>query len=198
MSDFASKQPSPEELQLAKVYAKAVWELAVKDGIAQDFHEEFQSLVHDVLDKHPNLDIFFQTTSISRQRRWELVEKVFAEQASPLLLNFLRTLNENDRLGIVRAILIRLEELWNESQGRVPVEVRSAVPLDDDQEQELRQMVQAKFGFEPDLKVEVDPELLGGLVFRVGDTVYDRSVRTNMKELRERILTRHAHEIQGG
>ena len=76
--------------------------------------------------------------------------------------------------------------------------MRSAVPLDEGQLERLRQELRADFRREPILTAVVDPELLGGLVVRVGDWVYDASVRTRIETVRNQLIERSSHEIQLG
>ena len=190
--------PSIDELQVGRVYAKALWNLAVEREMAEALIEEYRSLVADVLDREPELEVFFSLGSLGQERRAEMLEHIFAGRASELLYDFLRTLNRHDRLGVLRAVGILLDEMWERSRGMVPVIVRTAKPLPTEQVETVRSMVAKRFGIKPDLKLETDPTLLGGLWLRVGDTVYDRSVRSNLVRLRDNILKRSSHEIQSG
>lgn len=192
------RYPSVEELRLARVYAEAVWAVASKQNAAHELLEEFESLIKDVIDPQPELEIFLTLASISQERRGELLEKVFKGRASELLYSFLRTLNQHDRLGLLQAVGICLRQILDESEGRVPVLVRTAVSLDKDQLDAVVKLLETKLKVKPDLTTEVDPRILGGLWMRVGDKVYDRSVRWNLNQLRESILTRSSHEIQSG
>ena len=190
MSESGHAQPlaDVDELKGAHIYADAVWNLAMQQDAGAQLIEEFRSLVHDVLDQQPELERFFKLGAISQDQRERLIQTAFAGRASQLLVEFLRTLNHHDRLGLLRAILLCLEELWSKAQGKVPVLVRSAVPLAADQLDKVQTMLVQRFGIVPDLQTETDPDLLGGLWIRVGDTVYDRSVRSNLRKLTENIL----------
>lgn len=193
-----SKVPSVEELRIARVYAEAVWEIAGRDGTQAELLEEFDSLVTEVLDRQPDLELFFGLSSISSEQRVELIEKIFRGRASELTYHFMLTLNQHERLGLLRAVAFSLRELWEESQGKTAVLVRSAVPLQEAQLGEIESLLTSELKIKPEMKTEVDPRLLGGLWLRVGDRVYDRSVRSNLNRLRETILTRSSHEIQSG
>ena len=72
----------------------------------------------------------------------------------------------------------------------------SAVPLDDDVQARIRQEIHDDFNLEPVLILHVDPSLLGGLKVRIGDTVYDSTVRTRLNNLRNQLIERSSHEIQ--
>jgi F-type H+-transporting ATPase subunit delta len=78
------------------------------------------------------------------------------------------------------------------------VQVQSAVALAQDQQERLRAELQAAFHKEPVLETQVDPNLLGGMVVRVGDWLYDLSVRTQLENIRDQIIARSSHEIQSG
>lgn len=194
----ATKEPSVQQLQVARVYADAVWQLAVKQGQQEALLEEYESLLTDVLDEQPELEVFFDLGSISEDRKMALVETIFKTRASDLLYNFLRTVGAHNRLGLLRAIGVCLKELHDQSLGRVPVLVKSASPLTDAQLQAVRTMLSEQFHIDPNIQTAVEPEMLGGLWLRVGDRVYDRSVRWNLNQLRENILARSSHEIQSG
>lgn len=198
MPEAPAHEPSVEELQIARVYADAVWKVAVKEGRGPDFYEEFQSLITDVLNRQPQLEVFFQLSSISEDRRAQLIEHIFRGRASDLLLNFLKTLNDHERLSLLRAIAVCLRDLYDKSRGAVRVIVKTAQPMPDDQLQSIRTAIANRFHIEPILETKVDPSVLGGLWIRVGDMVYDRSVRWNLNQLRDKILTRSLHEIQSG
>lgn len=189
---------SVEELPVARVYADAVWEVAVRDGVVEDFIEEYDSLVADVLDKQSELEIFFSLGSINPDQRQAMVDHIFKDRASDLLYNFLKTLNAHDRLGLIRAVGVCLKERYDQSKGLVPVLIKTAVPLQEDQRQAVLKLLTDDFKIKPHLESETDPSLLGGIWLKVGDQVYDRSVRFNLKQLRGKILTRSSHEIQSG
>lgn len=193
-----TRAQSVQELQIARVYAEAVWNLAAKENAQESFLEEYDSLLHDVLDPEPQLETFFELDSISEDRKAALIDSIFKGRASDLLYNFLRTLNAHDRLGLLRAVGTCLHQLNDAAQGRVSVLVKSAVALTEDQLAAVRAMLADKFRIQPNIETQVDPELLGGLWIRVGDVVYDRSVRWNLNQLRENILARSSHEIQSG
>jgi F-type H+-transporting ATPase subunit delta len=192
------KTPNVQELQVARVYAEAVWNLAVQQGQQAEFLEEYDSLLKDVLDAEPQLEIFFGLGSISEDRKSALIDSIFKGRASDLLYHFLKTLNAHDRLGLLRAVGVCLHQLQDAALGRVPVLIKSAVPLSSDQLQAVEAMLTQKLNITPRTETEVDPELLGGLWIRVGDMVYDRTVRWNLNQLRENILARSSHEIQSG
>ncbi len=186
------------EQRLAKVYAEALLEAAGQQGRTQEVLEEYESLVRDVFAADARLEATFTSAAIGRGPKGELIRKVFEGRASDILLHFLLVLNDHDRLELLRGILAMARELEEKRAGRLRVLVRSAVPLEDDQRERLHQELRSTFHGEPVIDAQVDPELLGGLVVRVGDWLFDGSVRTRLRTLRDQLIERSSHEIQSG
>lgn len=199
MNDTAKpSQPSVEQMKIARVYAQAAWAAASKQNAQASLVEEIDSVVADVLDGHPQLEILFDLGTVSQERRSAILRDVFEGRASPLVYNFLRTLNAHDRLGLLRAVALSLREIQSAAEGKTPVLVRTAKPLTEAQAQKIHSLLVDNFAVRPALSTEVDPRLLGGLWLRVGETVYDRSVRRDLEQLSDSILTRSSNEIQSG
>jgi F-type H+-transporting ATPase subunit delta len=184
--------------QLAEVYAKALLGAGEKQGQAEALLAELDSLVVDVLDVYPKFEAMLGTAFISPVHKSELLARVFGSSASPLMMNFLRVLTEHDRLEILRDIRRVAVRLLDGMRGRVRVEVVTATPLDPDLTQRIAQQLQAALGREPRLVSNVDPSLLGGLLLRIGDTIFDGSVATRLARVREQMIERSVHEIQRG
>lgn len=187
-----------DERQIASVYADAVWKVAVKDNATEDLVSEMEAIVAEVLDPHPDLETFFRLGSISQDRREEMLNNLFGGKVSDLVFQFLLSLNRRDRLGLLRAVTICLREISDRSQGRIAVEVKTAIPLPDDLKERLTTLLRGKLSAEPVITNVIDNDMVGGLWVRIGDRVYDRSVLRNLTQLRENILTRSSHEIQSG
>ena len=183
-------------VQVARVYAVALIKAAEKANQVDAVIEEYESFLHDVLDRQPNFEAMLRSTIIGRAEKAATIRSVFASRASTIFLNFLLVLNDHTRLNLLRPILAQLKAIRDEELGLVPVHVRAAVPLNPTEENALRDRLAAVIAGRPVIHSEVDPELLGGLVIRVGDTVYDGSVRTRLRRLREQLIQRSTHEIQ--
>jgi F-type H+-transporting ATPase subunit delta len=183
-------------VQIANIYAVALYDAAAKGNQLDAVIEEYESFVNDVLAKNPDFDRTLQTTIIGRTDKEATLRKVFEGRASTVFLNYLLVLNDHGRLNLLRPVLDQLRTIRDQRLGRVPVQVRVAVALDAAQEKALRDRLTAVIAGQPVIHSEIDPALLGGLVIRVGDTVYDGSVRTHLKRLREQLLQRSTHEIQ--
>jgi F-type H+-transporting ATPase subunit delta len=187
-----------DALPVARVYAQALWNLAQKEGQSEVVLEEYNDFVNHVLDQNPVIERFLSTVTIGKDARQTALTKAVAGKVSDLVYNFFLTLNRHDRLGLIRLCGLALQEIADNARGMQSVEVRSAVALSEQQKEDLTQVVRRRFNIEPRLDVKIDPSLLGGLWLRVGDTVLDRTLKTNLRKLRDVIRTRNTHEIQSG
>lgn len=183
-------------LRVARVYAEALLHAAEKRNQVQEVWEELDSLVADLFAAKPELEVFLSSGAIGRNAKESVLRKVFEGRASELFLNFLMVLNRHDRLDLLRAVRQSYRDLMNIRARRIVVQVRTAAPLEDDQRQRLIENIRESLHLEPVLEERVDPDLLGGLVLRVGDRMFDGSVRSRLLKLREKLRERSSHEIQ--
>lgn len=192
-----SVMEDPSAQAVARTYADAFLDAAEATG-AEAVLEEMGSFVEDVLLKVPGLEEIFNSLVIARDEKIRVIDRVIAPRASELVTNFLRVLARHGRLELLPAIW-REARIRNEIRhGRRRVPVTSARPLDASAQERIRKRLAESLPFEPILETRVDPSLLGGIVIRVGDTIYDSSLATRIKQLRERLKQRSLHEIQSG
>jgi F-type H+-transporting ATPase subunit delta len=137
-------------------------------------------------------------SAVGRTAKDEVIKKAFQGRSSDLFLNFLLVLNHHDRLDLLRPILSGLHRIDDERKNRVRVHVRSAVPLTDEQRERLITQLRRDLQADPTLDARVDPSLIGGMVVRMGDYVYDASIRTRLETIRKQLIERSSHEIQSG
>jgi F-type H+-transporting ATPase subunit delta len=192
-----SVMEDPSAQAVARTYADAFLDAAAATGVEAAL-DELRSFVEDVLLKVPGLQEVFSSVVIGRDEIIRLIDTVIAPRASELVTSFLRVLARHDRLELLPAIL-REAGIRNEIRhGRRRIQVTSARPLNSQAEGRIRSRLAESLPFDPILETRVDPSLLGGIVIRVGDTVYDSSLAMRIKQLRERLQQRSLHEIQSG
>jgi F-type H+-transporting ATPase subunit delta len=195
----AARQPTVMDVgaeRVARVYAEALLRAAEPQGQIDALLDEMDSLIQDVYRTEPQLELFFASDAVGRDRKAAVIHTVFDNRATPLFVNSLLVLNDHQRLPLLRAIVAEYRELRDRRANRVHVLVRSAVPLPPDQLEHLKQHLRTTFRMEPILDTQIDPELLGGVVVRVGDWLFDRSVRAELKDIRDQIIARSSYEIQ--
>ncbi len=181
---------------VAKVYAEALLNAAEKAGPIDPILEELDSFVADVLASHPDFELVLVSGVLSHEERSGILDRVLGGRASPLLLNFLKVVSRHGRMNCLWAIPAEARALYRQRLGQVSVEVTTAAPLEEAAARRLRQALQPVAGGEPVFQERVDPAILGGVVVRVGDTIYDASVARQLENMRQQMIDRSAHEIQ--
>ncbi|MFO0899542.1 MAG: ATP synthase F1 subunit delta [Pirellulales bacterium] len=182
--------------QVALVYAKAFLASTEKAGETAARVEELTSLVDDVLVPQPQFAAVLGSRRLAHEEKTALIDRVFGGKASPLLLSFLKVLSSHGRLDALQAIGREVRARYDEQRGRKRVRITAATALDKPMLGELTEKLRAMLGGEPVLEVAVRPELIGGILIRVGDTVYDGSVASRLARLRTQMIDRSIHEIQ--
>ncbi len=195
-SHVSSVMEDPSAQAIARTYADALLDAAGTG--TNEVLEELTSFVDDVLAKLPQLQEVFFSRVIGREEKIQLIDRVFTGKTSPIVANFLRVLVHHDRLDLVPLIAREARLRQEVRSGKQRVQIKTAMPLSDQSRDRLRQRLAESLPFEPILETQVDPSLIGGIVIRVGDTVYDSSLATRVAQLRDRIQQRSLHEIQSG
>jgi len=181
---------------LGMAYAKALLGASEKAGNTEEALAELDALVDDVLRRHPRIDAALGSAMINNEDKAAIVERVFAGRVSTVFLNFLKVVARHGRGGCLRAIRKAARDLLDQQRGRLRVRLTTAAPLDDELAQRIENQLRAALDGEPVLARIVDPELIGGIVFRVGDTVFDGSVASRLERVRQQMIHRSVNEIQ--
>ncbi|MFI5459611.1 MAG: ATP synthase F1 subunit delta [Isosphaerales bacterium] len=183
-------------VEIARRYALALIDAAFPERAVDSLLEELGEIQRDVLKAFPRFAEVFASARVSPSKKDRMLLDVFEKRASSLVLRFLRVLNRHERLGLFDVVVREARSIWDRRNQRVPVQVRSAVPLDETQLTILRERLARLTGATPILQVSIDPDLIGGLVVQVGDQRYDLSVKTSLAQLRQRLIEGKTHEIQ--
>jgi|SRR3954447_12912494 F-type H+-transporting ATPase subunit delta len=178
---------------LGTVYAKALLGAAEKAGQADQVVDELESLIHDVLDKHEKLGAILMSLRLTHEERLPILEKAFGGKLSPTLMTFLKVVSKHGRLGALRAIARRARKQLNVARGRVEVLVETAHPLSNPLRDRITSRLSELLGKQVILNTRINEDLLGGLMVRVGDTVYDASLAASLKRM-EQVTLEHTKE----
>jgi len=198
MADKAGKNQKLDvgKQQVGAVYAKALLGAAEKAGRAADVLDEFESFVRDVLDHFPDFEATLASPRISPEAKTVILEKVFQGRMSVELLRFLKVVAVHGRLDCLRSICHAARHLCNEIQGRVEVQLTTATPITSEIETRISAGLRKLLGSEIDLQSKTDPAVIGGMVVRVGDTVYDASVANKLERLRASALEKSTQQMR--
>jgi F-type H+-transporting ATPase subunit delta len=181
----------PGSRVVAERYARALLEVALDketdlDRIAKEL-EGFQAL----LERESPLQAALGAPTIPVAKRVEILEAVLAKSTvAPETLNLLRLLAKNERVPLVPFVAESFRRLVLEHKQIQPGEVVSAHPLSSDQKRRLAGQLGQALGKKMELSYRTDPEILGGVVVRVGNRVFDASVTTQLRRFKEEALSR--------
>jgi len=187
----------PGALSVAGLYARSYLTAAQQNGIS-DPQDEVNSLLDDVLVTYPDFAELLMSDVISKDDKLAIVERVIAPHSTAFFSNFIRVLIRHGRFGLIsliRSVIVRMQE---EAVGKRRVRIRTARALSEESKRSLSDQLKIKLGFEPILQESVDESLVGGLIIQVGDTVYDSSLRSRLKQLSGRLVEKALNEIQSG
>lgn len=187
----ARKVLDPTELTLAGLYAQSLAGLFEEDHQAEDFYLELQSLTA-ALDEQGPFERLMTESLLSPRQKLALVRRVFAGRVSQVMENLLGVMAQHDRLGLLRQVVRRFRSELDSREGKLDVSVKTAVPLDHSQRDALAAELAAALGCEVLMEMQTDERLLGGMVLRIGDRVFDASIRKDLARLKDRMLQRHA------
>jgi F-type H+-transporting ATPase subunit delta len=180
---------------LGHVYGQALLGAAEKAGVTEQVMAELDSLVDDVLEKLPNLRDVFAAPKVTAEEKERILDKILGG-ASRVLLQGLKVMARHGRLDCVRDVRLAFRKLLNELRGRVEVLVRVATPISDAQLGQIADKLRGMLKKDVDLKMEVRPEILGGIIVKVGDTLYDGSVVAKLDQMRSKALVNTEKELR--
>jgi F-type H+-transporting ATPase subunit delta len=184
--------------RVAKIYAQALIEAAEAAGCRAKVLDELAALARDVLPRVPEAVAVFASPKVAAEEKDRIIDRLADGRMSPTTTNALHVLARHGRLGMLAAVVDAAERLADERDGRRQAVFTTAVPLD--AAEQARIVVETEKALAASLKPRfaVDPAIIGGLVVRVGDTIYDQSVATGLARLGGRLHERNIHAIQNG
>ena len=176
-------------MSAVSTYAEALFEAARERDELEAVLDDLQEF-GDALEESEELRLFFYGGQIPEREKRRAIDAL-TEGMALSTRNFLKILSDNGREEILDEVLLRYEELVKEHLGRVEVEVTTAVELTDDEVERIKErLARSLEGREVILQTSVDPNILGGAVFRFGGRMIDTSVRGRLASLREEMLER--------
>ena len=192
----AEVQPDVDIEQVAEVYAEAFLGVAQRAGQPQALLDEFDSLLTDVLDRFPTLEKILASAQVSHEEKLGILDRALGGRASGPLLNFLKVVSRRGRLDSLRPIHRHVRAMYERMLGQVHVRLATAQPIPDALADRIAERLRSILQGEPIVERLTVPDLIGGAVVRVGDTVYDGSIATQLENLRQQMIDRSVHEIQ--
>jgi F-type H+-transporting ATPase subunit delta len=173
--------------EIARVYARSLFEVA-KEQDKLDVVREQLGQFAAALDDNRELSIYFFSPYFSTTEKKDGLGKLL-EGVDPVVANFLALLIENHRMPAIFRVRREYDVLWELENKRLPVTVTSAVALDEATVKAIGDAIGQQTGQQVELTANVDPDVLGGLVVRVGNSILDASIRNRLENLRRSVAT---------
>lgn len=173
---------------VCKRYAKALVDLAVKEGLLDQIQRNLGRTVSAIVDDRKLRNFFFNPVFKAEDKRRALDLVIHDMQISGLLKMFLLHLVEQDRLPLIEGIYQSYCVFADKLNNRAEAEVSSAFPLSEADQSRLKEKLESLTGKTIYLKVKEDPSLIGGIITKLGSVVYDGSVKSQMSKLKDQII----------
>jgi F-type H+-transporting ATPase subunit delta len=171
--------------EIAQVYARSLFEAAKERGKLDEVRDQLGK-VAAALGEDRNLQVFFFSPYFSTEEKKDGLRKTVTG-ADELVANFLELLIENHRVPAIFRVRRVYDELWADENKLLPVQITSAVELDAKVVKEIADEIGKRTGRKIDLATEVEPDILGGIVVRVGNSILDASIRNRLERLRKQV-----------
>ena len=171
------------DTRIAKPYAQALYDAAAEQDALDRIVGDANQIIN-LAQESEDFEEFLTNPILSPQFKSEMFQQLLSESVHPLTLNFLLLLASKQRERFLVAIVQTFLELVDLKAGRILAQVTSSVPLSDAQQASLVQQLSDYSGAEVRLELNQDPEIKGGIIVRLGDTVFDGSVATQLQRLK--------------
>jgi ATP synthase F1 delta subunit len=171
--------------EIAAVYARSLFEVAKEQDKLDSVREQLGEFA-DALQETRELQVFFFSPYFSTAEKQDGLDRAVSG-ADAVIVNFLKLLIENHRMPVIFRVRRGYDALWEDENKLLPVRVTSAVELDKKTVSQIGDKIAEQTGRKVDLSSEVDADILGGIVVRVGNSILDASIRSRLEKLRKQV-----------
>ena len=171
--------------EIAQVYARALFEVATEQDSLDEIHDQLGAFA-DAMNENRQLATFFFSPYFSVTEKKQGLARAVTD-ANPAFANFLQALIERHRMPVIFRIRTDFESLWDEARRLLPVQITSAITLDADTVKTLGDRIGEQVDRQVEISADVDPDILGGVVLRVGNVILDASIRNRLEQLRKQV-----------
>ena len=171
--------------EIATVYARSLFEVASEQDKLDLVREQLSEFA-DAVSENRELQIFLFSPYFSTEEKADGLDRALTD-VDPVVENFLKLLIEKHRMPVIFRIRAEYDQLWEEENKLLPVEITSAVELPEATVKQLGDRISEQTGRKVELSSQVEPEILGGIVVQVGNSVLDASIRNRLEQLRRQV-----------
>ena len=174
------------DIRVAKPYARALYEAADEQNAIDDITADVEK-IRELIEQSEEFTQFINSPLLSPQHKSETFQQLFSESMNSLTINFFKLLALKQRERYLVAIMDVFSAIVDETAGRVVAKVKTAIPITQEQEQQIIQQLSTYSGKQVRLETETDEEIQGGFIVQLGDTVFDASVTTQLQRLKRQL-----------
>jgi F-type H+-transporting ATPase subunit delta len=171
--------------EIAQVYSRSLFEVAKERDELDEVREQLGEFA-DALNQNRDLAVFFFSPYFSTQEKKDGLAKAVSG-GDDTLMNFLGLLIEKHRMPAIFRIRRAYDALWADANKLLPVQVTSAIELDESTVEQIGKRIGEQTGRKVELRSDVQPDSLGGIVLRVGNSILDASIRNRLEQLRKQV-----------
>ncbi len=171
--------------EIAEVYSRSLFEVAKEHDVLGEVREQLGQFA-DALHDDRQLQVFFFSPYFSSEEKKDGLERML-EDPQEIFMNFLQALIERHRMPVIFRIRHQIDEMWEKENQLLPVQVTSAIELDESTVRDIGERIGEQTGLKVELSSTVDPDILGGIVLRVGNSILDASIRNRLEKLRKQV-----------
>lgn len=172
--------------EIAQVYSRSLFQVADESGKIDVVRDQLGAFVN-ALEGSRELQTFFFSPYFSTEEKKEGLDKAVTD-ADATVANFLKLLIENHRMPVLFRVRREYDRLWEEANKLLPVQITSAIELDPSIAERIGEEIGRQTGRTVELTSTVDPDVIGGIVLRVGNSILDASIRTRLENLRKQVV----------
>ena len=184
-----------DQQQLGEVYAKALLAVGEKSGSTEALIVELKE-VSETVKSLPKLSDALAAPQVSVDEKVTLVHKAFTGKTTPAMLNFLQVIVRKGRFDCLPAVAVAAKQMYDQQSGKIQATLVTAEEVDDSTQADIAKKLSEKLGKEVELERTVDPSIIGGVVVRIGDTVYDSSIAGQLEQVRTKALKKASDVIR--
>jgi len=174
------------DIRVAKPYARALYEAAVEQEVLPSITADIDKL-RELIEQSEEFTQFINSPLLTPQIKSDTFQRLFTDGVHPLTINFFKLLALKQRERYLVAIMDVFSAIVDEAAGRVVAKVTTAVPITQNQGQQLVQQLSAYTGKQVRLETETDEQIQGGFIVQLGDTVFDASITTQLQRLKRQL-----------
>ena len=172
---------------IASRYASALLELAIENNKVNEYQKQIK-FVYSVIKENPNLVDFLKCYAIDNIEKKKLIEKIFKDEVCVEVLHFMFLLIDKKRINYIDRICVEFNSVCNEYRGVLEGIIYTTSELNEEQIKKIEEKVSSKLNKKVELTNSINPSIIGGVKIVVNDTVFDNSVESRIKALKQELI----------